>query len=135
FPTVEGGGESWPHLDVVSGSEVMHRIRSATLHYGDALPARRWSGDAFAAGFFAMTASDATEGPGWERVQYTWWNAQSDYHVPLVLPPAPGDRWFQRTASRGPIPHPVDPSLVALGRLEAARFQPYAYTSGRGSQF
>ncbi len=114
-----GGGENWPAIDVTTGEDA-ERIRSATLFYGDAIPRRRWTADG--TWFFTMIASEATEGPGWDRVRYAAWRPGIGVPLLLELPPAPGSNWFYSTHNRGPIPHPTDPTLVALGRLEVARF-------------
>ncbi|MEX0781173.1 MAG: SH3 domain-containing protein [Dehalococcoidia bacterium] len=116
-----GGGETWPVVEVASRSgELRARIRSASLFYGDGggAPPWRFAGD----WFFTLTASATTEGPGFERVGYTAWHQRTLESVAMELPPPPGSEWFHRTQYRGPIPNPRNLGVVALGRLEAARF-------------
>jgi hypothetical protein len=122
--TALGGGESWPAVDLSETGE-RRRIRSALLTYGDAYPDRRWTADG--TWFFTMTASDQTEGPGWERITYSAWRAGagfgqgSDRFSNCLRRPAPDGSTQHNIADRS---HPTDPTLLALGRLEAARFVP-----------
>jgi hypothetical protein len=100
------------------GGEVGFRIRSASLFYGDGIPNWRFAGD----WFFAMTASDSTEGTGFERVGYTAWHHSTLESVDIEIPPPPGSEWFHRTQYRGPIPNPRNVGVLALGRMEVVRF-------------
>jgi hypothetical protein len=126
-----GGGETWPVVEVAGRSgEVRERIRSTSLFYGDGGgdPPWRFAGE----WFFTLTASGATEGSGFERVGYTAWHQQTLEPVAIELPPPPGNQWFHRTQNRGPVPNPRNIGVVALGRMEVARFDATSPTpSGR----
>lgn len=115
-----GGGEAWPIVDIVgTDGRTTQRTKGISLHYGDGLPGRRWLADG--TGFYAMMATNATEGAGWERLGFARFAPGYDNWQPLELPPPVGRQWFHRTEARGPVPHPTNPTLFALGRLEVGR--------------
>lgn len=114
-----GGAESvrWAAVQVLDAStSALVRVRSASLRFGDALPARRWLADG--SGFVAMVNGEKPPAtPAWDRPGYAVIAPDGNLTQRISFPAPSGANWWQQPINRGPAPHPSRPEIVSIGRL------------------
>lgn len=115
-PDTEGEREFWTNAESGEwGKPPEFRIRSASVHYGDGLPPRRWLADG--SGFVSLVRGPSHPS-GQVRYQGAIYSSDGSKstRIPLLHAALEQKRWFESSWNLGPVPSPYDANLIAFGR-------------------